>query len=34
MKFGDHIKIEMKDAHGHSIFGSIEQRVSQYKYKS
>jgi fumarylacetoacetate (FAA) hydrolase len=33
MKFGDHIKIEMVDAHGHSIFGSIEQRVSEYKYK-
>lgn len=33
MKFGDRIKIEMNDAHGHSIFGTIEQRVSEYKYK-
>ena len=34
MKFGDHIKIDMLDAHGKSIFGSIEQRVTQYSYKS
>lgn len=34
MKFGDHIKMEMPDAHGHSMFGSIDQRVTQYKYKS
>ena len=34
MKFGDHIKIEMNDAHGHSIFGSIEQTVHEYKYKA
>lgn len=34
MKFGDHIKIEMKDAHGHSIFGAIEQTVHQYQYKA
>lgn len=27
MKFGDTIKIEMKDAAGHSIFGAIEQTV-------
>ncbi|MFA3789700.1 fumarylacetoacetate hydrolase family protein [Aliiglaciecola sp. SL4] len=27
MKFGDHIKIEMKDEQGSSIFGSIEQKV-------
>jgi fumarylacetoacetate (FAA) hydrolase len=27
MKFGDRIRIEMKDASGHSIFGAIEQEV-------
>ncbi|WP_342807334.1 fumarylacetoacetate hydrolase family protein [Alteromonas sp. M12] len=27
MKFGDHIKIEMKDEHGNNIFGSIEQQI-------
>ncbi len=31
MKFGDTVEIKMKDAGGHSIFGSIEQKVSQYK---
>ncbi len=31
MKFGDHIKIEMRDANDASIFGSIEQTVVQYK---
>lgn len=30
MKFGDSVKIEMLDAHGKSIFGAIEQKVSQY----
>jgi fumarylacetoacetate (FAA) hydrolase len=29
MKFGDQIRIEMKDAGGHSIFGAIEQTVSK-----
>ena len=33
MKFGDSVRIEMKDAHGHSIFGAIEQHVHAYKYK-
>ena len=27
MKFGDRIRIEMRDAAGHSIFGAIEQEV-------
>jgi fumarylacetoacetate (FAA) hydrolase len=27
MKFGDTVRIEMKDRNGHSIFGAIEQRV-------
>jgi fumarylacetoacetate (FAA) hydrolase len=31
MKFGDHIKIEMNDADGASIFGSIEQTVVKYE---
>lgn len=31
MKFGDHIKIEMLDENGHSIFGSIEQVVQSIK---
>lgn len=31
MQFGDTIKIEMKDAQGSSIFGSIDQKVVQYK---
>lgn len=30
MKFGDVVRIEMKDAKGHSIFGAIEQRVEKY----
>jgi fumarylacetoacetate (FAA) hydrolase len=30
MKFGDTIRIEMKDAKGHSIFGAIEQAVEKY----
>lgn len=30
MKFGDHIKIDMHDELGNSIFGSIEQKVVQY----
>ena len=29
MKFGDTVRIEMKDAKGHSIFGAIEQTVQQ-----
>ena len=31
MKFGDHIRIEMNDADGASIFGSIEQTVVKYE---
>ena len=30
MKFGDRIEIEMKDDSGHSIFGKIKQKVTQY----
>ena len=29
MKFGDTVRIEMKDKDGHSIFGAIEQKVEQ-----
>jgi fumarylacetoacetate (FAA) hydrolase len=29
MQFGDHVRIEMKDKTGHSIFGAIEQTVEQ-----
>ena len=31
MRFGDTIRIEMKDKHGHSIFGAIEQTVEGYR---
>ena len=31
MRFGDRIRIEMNDANGQSIFGTIEQTVEQYK---
>jgi fumarylacetoacetate (FAA) hydrolase len=31
MKFGDQIRIEMKDKAGHSIFGAIEQTVTKYE---
>lgn len=34
MKFGDSVKIEMKDAKGQSIFGSIEQKVVPYVHKT
>jgi fumarylacetoacetate (FAA) hydrolase len=30
MKFGDHIRIEMLDPHGRSIFGAIDQKVVKY----
>jgi fumarylacetoacetate (FAA) hydrolase len=30
MKFGDHIRIEMFDRGGHSIFGAIDQKVVKY----
>jgi fumarylacetoacetate (FAA) hydrolase len=29
MKFGDRVRIEMKDAKGYSIFGAIEQTVTK-----
>lgn len=31
MRFGDHVRIEMFDAGGKSIFGAIDQRVEPYK---
>ena len=31
MQFGDTVRIEMKDARGHSIFGAIEQTVQKYE---
>lgn len=31
MKFGDIVRIEMKDKVGHSIFGAIEQTVTRYE---
>nr|WP_314089047.1 fumarylacetoacetate hydrolase family protein [uncultured Shinella sp.] len=31
MKFGDTVRIEMKDKTGHSIFGAIEQTVKKYE---
>ena len=31
MRFGDRIRIEMNDANGQSIFGTIEQTVEPYK---
>ncbi len=31
MKFGDQVRIEMKDHAGHSIFGAIEQTVVKYR---
>lgn len=30
LKFGDTVRVEMKDAAGHSIFGAIEQQVQKY----
>ncbi len=30
MRFGDTVRIEMKDAQGHSVFGAIEQEVKRY----
>jgi len=34
MRFGDTVRIEMKDAAGHSIFGAIEQSVTKYQKES
>src|SRR5690606_21330182 len=31
LSFGDVVRIEMKDSHGHSIFGAIEQKVEKYE---
>jgi fumarylacetoacetate (FAA) hydrolase len=31
MRFGDTVRVEMKDAEGHSIFGAIEQTVEKYE---
>lgn len=31
MRFGDVVRIEMRDAHGRSIFGAIEQKVEKYE---
>ena len=33
MKFGDRIRIEMQDAQGQSIFGTIDQQVVEYRYQ-
>jgi fumarylacetoacetate (FAA) hydrolase len=30
LKFGDKVRIEMRDAAGRSIFGAIEQEVRRY----
>jgi fumarylacetoacetate (FAA) hydrolase len=30
LKFGDVVRVEMKDSQGHSIFGAIEQEVLKY----
>jgi fumarylacetoacetate (FAA) hydrolase len=30
LRFGDHVRLEMLDAAGASIFGAIEQQVVQY----
>jgi len=29
LKAGDTVRIEMKDSHGHAIFGAIEQTVAE-----
>lgn len=31
LRFGDTVRIEMRDPAGHSLFGAIEQRVEQYR---
>jgi fumarylacetoacetate (FAA) hydrolase len=33
LKFGEQVKIEVLDAAGKSIFGSIEQKLVQYAYR-
>ncbi|HEV2504253.1 MAG TPA: fumarylacetoacetate hydrolase family protein [Mesorhizobium sp.] len=32
LRFGDTVRIEMKDKAGHSIFGAIEQKVEKYQH--
>ncbi|MDD9900066.1 MAG: fumarylacetoacetate hydrolase family protein [Alphaproteobacteria bacterium] len=32
MQFGDSVRIEMRDAEGNNVFGTIEQTVHHYKY--
>ncbi|MGN7772590.1 fumarylacetoacetate hydrolase family protein [Phyllobacterium sp. 22552] len=32
MRFGDIVRIEMRDSQGHSIFGAIEQKVEKYEH--
>ncbi|WP_379070525.1 fumarylacetoacetate hydrolase family protein [Mesorhizobium sp. UC22_110] len=32
LRFGDTVRIEMKDKTGHSIFGAIEQKVEKYEH--
>src|SRR5690606_32982883 len=34
MKYGDTIRIEMKDEKGASIFGAIDQKIAPYKYEA
>ena len=34
LKYGDVIRIEMKDDKGASVFGAIEQKIVPYEYKS
>ncbi|TIT44894.1 MAG: 2-keto-4-pentenoate hydratase, partial [Mesorhizobium sp.] len=31
LRFGDTVRIEMKDTAGHSIFGAIEQKVEKHE---
>jgi hypothetical protein len=31
MKFGDNVRIEVIDGHGHSIFGAIQQQVVAFE---
>ena len=33
MRYGDHVRIEMFDAEGKSIFGAIDQHVEPYRLK-
>ena len=29
MSFGDTVRVEMRDRHGHDIFGAIEQKIER-----